>query len=200
MTEKPAGVNPLCAILLSLGVLGLLGGLVGIASQFFQPKQTAPHRDPKLAEVNAEYETRMAGVLKDTLRIARIVLPFSILSSGLLVAAGISGLKLCGLGLLRCALVVSVVADLAAMAAGTLAQVKTMAVFRWYFQASSGVIPLPPGFDVGMQFAVYTGMFFGAGWFVVKMGCYVWGLIYLGKPAVRAAFAGSSAGQAGINP
>ena len=56
------GVMPLCIMAIFLGIMGVLGGGMGIVGVLINPKTAAPDPNPKLNEINAEFERRMADL------------------------------------------------------------------------------------------------------------------------------------------
>jgi hypothetical protein len=191
MSDKPIGVMPLCIMAIFLGVMGVLGGGMGIVGLLFKPKTAAPNPNPKLTEINAEFERRMADLTKQSRPVSMAVIPAVILTSGLLAAAGIAGIKLQGLGLLKVAFGANLLVDLAGAGFGFLVQFQSVEILKWYFREvgnAQGADKLAAGVQMGMQIGLYTGMFFGVFWLVAKLVYYILGLIYFNKPAVAEAF------------
>jgi hypothetical protein len=204
MSEKPLGVMPLCIMAVFLGILGILGGGMGIVGLLINPKTAAPDPNPKLAEINAEFERRMVDLTHQTRPASLVVIPAVILTSGLLAAAGIAGIRLQGLGLLKIAFGSNLLVDLAGAGIGFLVQFQSVEILKWYFREvanAQGAEHAVPGMQMGMQFGLYTGMFFGVFWLVAKLVYYILGLLYFNKRAVAEAFAGRPAPDAPlINP
>jgi len=201
MSDKPMGVMPLCIIAIFLGIMGVLGGGMGIVGLLINPKSAAPDKDPKLAELNAEFERRMAEMSKATRPASMILIPTVILVSGLLAAAGIAGVKLQGLGLLKFGFLSNLLVDLAMAVFQFIAQVKGIAILKWYFRevaTASGAGGAAPAMEMTMQFGLYTGLFFGMFWLVLKLVYYIAGLVYFNKRAVVDAFSGRPAPDVGV--
>ena len=124
------------------------------------------------------------------------MIPAVILTSGLLAAAGIAGVRLQGLGLLKIAFGSNLLVDLAGAGIGFLVQFQSVEILKWYFREvanAQGAGHAVPGMQMGMQFGLYTGMFFGVFWLVAKLVYYILGLVYFNKRAVADAFAGRPA-------
>ena len=192
--ERPAGVQALSVIAICLGIMGILGGAFGILGLMINPKgQMPPGTDPKQAEVHEEFQRRLEKVTKETRTTSMIVIPIMMLTSAILAAAGIAGLQLKALGLVRVGFVSSLLVDAFGAVYNIVVQMKTMEVMKWYFSQLSGPKNLQTGMEMGMQVGMYTGLFFGIGWMVAKAAFYIVGIVYFSKPKVREAFEGGSA-------
>src|SRR5262245_30890717 len=108
MPDKPMGVMPLCIIAIFLGVMGFLGGAMGIVGLVVGQTTIPPDKNPKLTEVNTEFQRRMETMMKENRPFSLLVVPSVMATSVLLGIAGIVGINLKGLGLLK----VSFVANL----------------------------------------------------------------------------------------
>lgn len=194
MADKPMGVMPLCIIAIALGVMGFLGGAIGLVGLMVNPKTAPPGgTNEKLAELNAEFQSRVEAVAKESRPVQLILVPAMMLTSLLLAGAGIAGTKLKGLAFLKLAFAASLVIDAVGAIYGMIVQTRTMDVMKWYFKEMAVASKMPPGMEMGMQVGLYTGIFFGAGWLIAKTGVYLWGLIYFSKRSVREAFEGGPA-------
>jgi hypothetical protein len=157
------------------------------------PKRTAPDKNPKLAEANAEFERRMLEMTKQTRPVTMALVPAVILSSALLGAAGIAGIRLEGLGLLKFAIVSNLIVDVAAAIFQFIAQQKATGIMKWYFgeiAAVSGAGDATPLLQMTMQFGLYSGMFFAIFWLALKVAYYVVSLVYFSKRPVADAYSG----------
>jgi hypothetical protein len=195
MSEKPTGLQAVAIIAIALGIMGFFGGALGLATLLINPKNTAPNPNPKLKELNAELESRLDVLNRETRPVTRMVLPGTMLLSVLLAGAGIASLKLQGLTFLRVALGANLLADALWAAYNIHIQLKSTSLMTWYFRESGKVVEMPAGVATGMQVGMYTGIFFAGGWLLLKLGYYVWGLVYLGTKPVRATFDGASLPQ-----
>ena len=188
---------PLCIIAIFLGIMGVLGGAAGAVGLLINPKSTAaPDKNPKLAELNAEFERRMEEMTKETRPASLAAVPAILLSSLLLGVAGIAGIRLQGLGLLKLAMVANLLIDTAAAVLGFIVQYKTIGLMRWYFRemtAASGAGSAGQAMEMTMQFSVYAGFFFGVFWLALKLAYYIVGLVYFNKRAIVDAFSGRPA-------
>jgi hypothetical protein len=201
MSQKPMGVMPLCIIAIFLGIMGILGGAMGIVGLLVNPKSSAPRQNAKLEAVNAEFERRMAEMAKETRPASKVVVPAIILTSALLGAAGIAGVRLQGLGLLKIAFVSNLLVDAVAAVLGFIAQYKGIGLMKWYMReaaAASGSGDAGPAIEIGMQVGLYTGLFFGVFWLTLKLVYYILGLVYFNKRAVVDAFSGRPAPDAAV--
>jgi hypothetical protein len=199
MADKPMGVMPLCIIAIFLGVMGVLGGMAGAVTLLINPKAAAPtDKDGKVSELNAEFQRRMQKMTEETRPLSLMVVPVVIATSALLAVAGILGFNLKGLGLLKGAFAVNLLADLAAAVVGFIAQYKSMAIMKWYMsQLPGGNDPaVAQGVQIGMQFGLYAGMFFGVFWLALKLAYYIVGLVYFNKRAIVDAFSSRPAPEA----
>lgn len=199
MPEKPMGVMPLCIIAIFLGLMGVLGGGMGIVGLLFDQQSIPPDKNPKLTELNTEFQRRMQEMAKETRPASMAVFPAAILASGLLAVAGIVAIQMKGLGLLKFALLANLLVDLGAAVFQVVVQTKSIAVMKWYFHelatlnaaggASSAV-------EIGMQVTLYGSLFFAVFWLVLKLAYYVVGLVYFRKRAIVDAYSGRPAPEA----
>lgn len=194
MAEKPMGVMPLCIIAIALGVMGFFGGGFSLAMLLLNPKtDPAVTNDQKLEELNAEFQRRVQATTKETRPFLLLLTPAMMATSLLLAGAGLAGTKLRGRGLLQLAFGASLLVDGIGAIYGMIAQAKMMDVTKWYFKEIAATSKSLPGMDTIMQVSMYSGLFFGLGWLVVKTAFYLWGLIYFGRRNVREAFEGAAA-------
>jgi hypothetical protein len=191
--QKPAGVNAFGVIALSLGIMGVLGGMAGIGALFIpQPAQTQPGMNPKAAEVAAEFQRKMEQFSKDTRGSSLIAIPVMMVLSILLASGGIAALQLKALGLVKVAFGVSLLADTLWAIYGTINQMKMMEIMKWYSKELSGMSNAP-GVEMILSVSSYAGIFFGIGWMIAKAAFYIVGLVYFSKPKVKQAFEGGAA-------
>ncbi len=189
MAERPWAVSAICVPAIILGAAGFLGAAAMAAGQVYQPKFSALQPDPKLARLNAEFERRSAEALAPTRPYFWALLPFLVGGAGLLLAGGVRGLKLRGRGLLVAAFAANVGIDAASAAIGIANQLALRDVMGWYAREMAAAANVPAGLLSSMTMGATVGVAFAAAWFLVKAGYYVLGIVVLGKPAVRAAFA-----------
>jgi hypothetical protein len=201
MSEKPMGVMPLCIIAIFLGIMGILGGAMGVLGLVMDQQKMAPDKDPKLTELNAEFERRMQAFMKETRPLSLVVIPSVMLTSALLAAAGLAGINLKGLGFLKLAFVVNLLVDLGSAVFQSIAQVKSIAIMKWYLAevtAAHGSGGASSAVEMSMQFGLYTSLFFGVFWLVLKLAYYVVGIVYFNKRAIVDAYAGRPAPDAAV--
>ena len=190
MAEKPSGLQAVAIIAIALGIMGFFGGAMGLVTLLINPKNSAPNQNPKLQELNAEFESRMETLTRQTRPVTKMALPGMMLLCMLLAGAGIASFKLQGLNFFRVTLGANLVGDAIWASYGILMQLKTTSLMTWYFQECGKVTEMPAALATGMQFGMYTGIFFGGGWLLAKIVYYIWGLVYLGTQPVRAAYEG----------
>jgi hypothetical protein len=188
MSEKPMGVMALSILAIFLGIMGILGGAMGLVGLLFNQQTAPPDQNPKLTELNTEFEQRMKKLTDESTPVTKVVSPLVMLTSAMLVAAGIAGIKLQGLAFIRLALALNLVMDAIAAVFGIMVQMKTSAIMTWYFREAGKISNMPGAFATGMQVGMYIGVFFGAGWLMLKAGYYVWGLIYFSRKSGRQHF------------
>jgi len=201
MADKPMGVMPLCIIAIFLGVMGVLGGAMGILGLAIGRTTIPPDKNPKMTEVNAEFQRRMETMMKENRPFSLLVIPAVMATSALLAVAGLVGLNLKGLGLLKAAFVANLLVDIGAAVFQILVQVKSMGIMKWYFgemSAASGSGAGGPAMEMTLQFGLYAGLFFGVFWLVLKLAFYVVGLVYFHKRAIVDAFSGRPAPEAAV--
>ena len=191
--EQPQGVRALAILAIILGTLGFLGGVFGLVVQAVNPKGGFEQKDPKLKAQSEELQRRLQELQERHRPLIRISLPLGVLASLLLVAGGVSALKVQGRGLVLGSLAINVLVDAFAAALGITMQMQSAKIMRWYFNETASASNLPPAFAGGMWFATLSGVAFALLWVLAKLAFYVWGLIYLGRPQVRAAFSGRTA-------
>jgi hypothetical protein len=189
MAEKPIGVMPLSIIAIAFGVMGFFGGAMGLGAVIWNPKQNPPGgMDPKLAQVNAEFAQKMEAVTREARPVQLILLPAMILTSIVLLAGGISGIKMKARSFVQLAFGASLVVDSAGAVYGLIVQARTMDVTKWYLTELASSSKMPAGVEMGMKFGFYAGLFMGIGWLVAKTVFYILGVVYFGKKNVREAF------------
>ncbi len=188
MTERPGGLKPVCVIAITLGSMGLAGALFGVVSQVAQPRLKMPGEGPKFEELNAEFERRLRELSREMSPYYWGLLPFAVAASALLLAGGIMGLKSRGWGVLNAAFGGSLVVDLASAIIGGLTQSKSMELLQWHQKELSALRGSPSEIPGAMFVPLMIMLTMVGGWLIAKTVYYVWGLIYLRKTAVRAAF------------
>lgn len=190
MADKPMGVTPLGVIAIVLGVLGLIGCAVGLIALVFSPKSQPPYADPRLSEVNLEFTQRMEGVTKESRRFSKVTLPAILLSSGMMIAAGVLALRLQGLLFVRMAFAFGFLVETLSTVVGLYAQYRTMGVMKWYFHEAIALVKLPTAIETGMQIGNTIGLLMGVGWLGVKGVFYILGFVTFSRRPMRAAFEG----------
>jgi len=191
MTEKSTSTNAICVIAIVLGVFGVLGGALGVFGLLHPTRSAVPNQDPKLSALNAEFQRRIEESQKDLRPFSLILVPLVLVASGVLIAAGISGLKPGGRSFLRVALCGNAIVDLLGGVMGVVAQFRTIGITSWYFRETAGASSLPRGVSAAMQFAVTGGIAMAVIWLLGKIGFYIWAVLHLGKPALPQAAQGS---------
>ena len=185
---RPWGVTAICVVAIILGGLGLLAAAGGAAAQALQPKFSALQPDPKMAELNAEFERRIYEATGGLKTLYWALLPFAFAASGLLVAGGIKGLGLKGRALLGTAFWAGIAVDAASAALGAATQLKSAEAMRWYADEIAAKFPMQAGATAALKMGATVGIAFAAAWLLAKVAYYVTGIIALRRPAVRAAF------------
>jgi hypothetical protein len=191
--NKPGGVTALGVIALCLGIMGVLGGAVGIAGSFIpMQQQPAAGTNPRMAEIQAEFQQRLARITTENRKTGLMVFPILMVVSVILAAGGIAALQLKALGFVKVAFGASLLADTLGAVYGIIVQMKTMELMRWYSAEISQVSNVP-AMEMVMNVSTWIGVFFGAGWMIAKAAFYIVGLVYFSKPKVRQAFQGGAA-------
>ncbi|HVE40717.1 MAG TPA: hypothetical protein VNM14_12560 [Planctomycetota bacterium] len=180
MKEWPFGLKAVLIGAIVFGVLGILGGGFGLLGLFMKPQNPATMGNAAQAELNQ----RIQEHAKKMRPVQLILVPAMLATSVLLLAAGISGLKLQGLGFIRLAFVASLVTDSISAIFGISAQIKMIDLMQDYVKNAGA----DPAVATGMKFGVSVGLFFAVGWLVAKVGFYVGSLVLFSKRAVREAF------------
>jgi len=190
MTDnKPPGVTALGVMAICLGIMGLLGGAIGIVGLFLPTQQpTQAGANPKMAEVNAEFQRRVDQATKETRKTSLIAIPVLMGMSALLLAAGIAALQLKALGFVKVAFAASLLVDTMGAIYNTIVQMKMMDITKWYSREMAGASNMP-GMEMVMSISTYTALFFGVGWMAAKAAFYIVGLVYFSKAKTREAFA-----------
>jgi len=199
MADKPMGVMPLCIIAIFLGILGVLGGGMGIVGMKIGQRPLPADKNPKITELNAEFQQRMETSTKQNRPLMVVVFPLVMLTSALLAVSGIVAIQMKGLGLLKIALASNLLVDLAAAVLQNIAQVRMMGIMKWYFHEvadlnnSGGAAP---AVEMSMLFGIYASLFFAVFWLVLKLVYYVLGLVYFSKRAIVDAYSGRPSPEA----
>jgi hypothetical protein len=180
MKEPPFGLKVVCILAIVFGALGLLGQGLGLLGLFVKQDRAALGGGPQ-----AEFNQKIQDHAKKMRPVQLILVPCVMLTSLLLLAAGIAGLKQQALGFIRVAFAASLVADTVAAVYGISAQLKMMDLMQDFIKNSKS----DPSVAMGMKFGFTVGLFFAVGWLVAKVGFYVGSLVFLGKRSVRDAFA-----------
>jgi hypothetical protein len=180
MREMPFGLKVVSIVAIVFGCLGVLGGGFSLLMLFVNRQDRAATGSGAQAELNR----RVLEHAKKMRPRQLVLVPASLAISVLLLAAGISGLKLQGLGFMRLAFAASLVTDSISAAYGIFAQVKLMDLMQDYAKSAGS----DPTFTMGMKLSVSIGLFFAVGWLVAKVGFYVASLVFFNKRAVREAF------------
>src|SRR6185436_5572999 len=110
-----------------------------------------------------------------------LIIPSVMATSGLLAVAGLLGINLKGLGLLKVSFAANLLVDLGAAVFQALIQIKSLGITKWYLgemTAASGSGAGGPALEMTMQFGLYASLFFGVFWLVMKLVFYVVGLVY----------------------
>lgn len=179
MRETPFGLKAVCIMAIVFGGLGVLGGSFGILGLFLKQDRPAMGNAAQI-----RFNERLQEHTRKMRPVQLVLVPSALAVSVLLLAAGISGLKLQGLGLLRLAFAASLVIDSIAAAYGISAQLKVLDLMQELFRSEGAGSPLLTGMKIGARF----GLTFAVGWMLAKIGFYVGSLVFLGKRAVRDAF------------
>jgi hypothetical protein len=154
-------------------------------AQIALPKLPVPAPGPKYAELNAEFEQKMKAVNGGMAPFFWAHLPFAVIGSAMLLAGGALGLKGRGRPVLTTAFALSLVFDLGALTVGIVTQLRTSEVMKWYFEEMSKIGGAPPGMAGILSGSMMAGIGIGVVWYLGKAAYYLWGLLYVRKPAVR---------------
>jgi hypothetical protein len=179
MREMPFGLKAVCIMAILFGIMGVLSGGFGLLGLFLKQDRAATGNAAQI-----QFNERLQEHAKKMRPIQLVLVPSALAASVLLLAAGISGLKLEGLGLLRIAFAASLLIDSIAAAYGISAQLKMMDLMEDFFRSGGADTPVLTGMKVGVR----IGLTFAVGWMLAKIGFYVGSLVFLGKRAVRDAF------------
>jgi hypothetical protein len=199
MTEvslRPGGVKALCVIAIVLGSLGLAGVILGAAGHLSPPRLRPPIPEPKLADLNAEWERRIQDLHREAQPLYWGFLPFSTAASVLLLMGGILGLKGRRRALLGAALGGSLGVDAVAAVLGILVTNQTVDAMDWYAREAAAVTTLPSGMSAARAATLWAALVLAGGWLLLKSVFYAWGLFWLRRPAVRAFFEGTATSSA----
>lgn len=204
--KRPAALTAIAIVGIVLGSLGTCGGLLGTGSLLLQDQMQAFSQ--QMAEMSSAndhiYQQQMA--MQEQLRgLADAWLPalialqiVNLLGSIALLVGGIALVrwKPSGPRLFAGAALAGLAIDAGAGAITILYQLEVNAIMQDYL---TGLVsdPMLAGAEQSMnaigQASSQASMFFGAAWIAVKLGFYVFSIIRLRKPDVRALFAPSPA-------
>ena len=220
--KRPGWLTAMCVISIVLGSLGIIGGLsgvVGLAMQsrtqqinsMFMPPGPAGGPQAKMKELQEEMQQAIQPVIKRWNPFSYVLILFRLVQGGMLVAGGIMtiGLKPTGRSLLTAVLLVSIPIDLAQAALQAVIQHQTMAVVgsfmpRMMEASAPPGKPLPAGVSnmttTMMNVAAIGMIVFTVVWVGVKIGFYISSALYLRRPAIVSLFPGAAPGVAPPGP
>jgi hypothetical protein len=202
--KRPGGLLTVVVIGCILGGLGTCTGAFGVIGQIMQSQMQGMSRgileassqgNESLFEHQLDMQQRVEAVTQKY-RVAAI-------AQGSLNLLASLGLLIGAILLVRwspsaptlflAAAVASIVADVAAGTLGIVIQLETSEIMREYMTSVSSVDPnMPQGMDrtmgAVMDASANVGICFGLLWVLAKLAYYVFGIVYLRKPAVRALF------------
>ncbi len=200
--KRPGGLLAIAIIGIILGSLGGCMGLWGMGSVALQgPLQESQRRMLERSGDNPQIQAQLAAQ-DEIYEVTRRWMPFTLTHQGLnliasmvLLAASVLLLRWSGVApaVFLGAVVANVVVDAAGSILGILVQQDTSEVMQRMMAATaSGTPGAPPEmermFEGIMQASSFVGVCFGVGWLLVKLGFYVWGVVYLRRPATRGLF------------
>lgn len=182
-SPTPVGLTVLFILCIILGGLGFVGSCAGGVMFAFQQQfqaATLKNAPPDQVEMQKKINESQADFL-----IANIALLASnLIIAPLILCGGIAGLmrKPWARSLLRNALIAAATFITIRMGLGVVAQLSMLNVIADAAgDASTAAI---------MQASFVAGIIFGLVFFLAQLGFYIWGIIYLNKPHIKAHFQG----------
>ena len=199
-SERTGALTAIAIIAIVLGLLGACGGVLGIGSLLVQgPLAETQRRMFEQSGAPPEQIEAQLAMQDQANEVQRKWLPFTgthqalnLIASSLLLAAGILLLRTSRTGptLFVAAVAANAFVDIGGTVIGVLVQMDMQEVMRGMFDTASMGDPQMDRFLDGiMKASSWTGLCFTAVWVGLKLGYYLWGVLYLRKPAVRALFA-----------
>jgi hypothetical protein len=202
--SRPGQLLAIAVIGIILGSLGGCGGLVGLAGGVMQGRMMEQQVEIlERSGMPAEQVDRQRRMVDRMRAVTAEWLPFTathqvlnIVASVVLLGASVMLLRWSATGpsLFVVAAAANLIVDTGGAFVGALVQRETSEMTREMMrEVSAGAgAPPPPGMGDMMegfvQASAWMGMCLAGGWVLLKLGFYVWGVVYLRKPEVRARF------------
>ncbi|MFN0052810.1 MAG: hypothetical protein ACKV0T_11505 [Planctomycetales bacterium] len=201
---RPGGLTAVCILALLLGIVGLLTGCAGLASQAFGAQlQEAmsgmqPGGNEAMRQAQQEMNTKILAVAKKYAWMTVPLLVVKMVAELLMIAgaAGALGLKPFGRKWLMWGLTAALVIESISLIPALLLQNETQAVTQEYMNkimsgAGGGQGAAEFGSSI-TQVATIIGLVLAIGWLLVKALYYVLSLRYLRKREIAALFGSGS--------
>jgi len=203
-TGLSTGLKTIAIIAVVLGAFGLVSVMMGVVGLALNRQlQSVFNAGPTEGDGNAaarfqqDLQKRLAVTTERFLPASLVILAAKLGVAVLLLTGGIMVLLLkpSGRGLLRLACGLAIFYELAATALNTVIQVTNLRIMK---EMTDGMLggapgggrggPPPEMFSKIMTIAMFAGLAFAVALALVKIVFYVFSVVHLGKPAVRARF------------
>jgi hypothetical protein len=200
--KRPGPLQTVVVVGCILGGLGSCGGLTGVVGNLLQSGmqgfsrsilEASSQGNDDILRQQLEMQERVEALTAEHQVTGVGVAVLNLLASIALLAGSIQLIRwrAAGLSLFTTAAIASVVADLASGGFGIFIQLRTSSIMREHMSTVSDP-GLPPGFDqtmgAMMDASASVGMCFGVLWVLAKMGFYIYGIVTVRNPAIRALY------------
>ena len=208
-SQRPGQLTAIAIVGIVLGILGTCGGLWGVAGALLQgPMQEAMREQQEKmfagSGIPAEQLESQRGFQQQIEELNAKWVPFTathqtlnLIASAILLAAAIMLLRTSARAptVFVIAVAANVFVDLVGTILGIIVQQDMQEAMQGMMADMAAQQPGAPGadrmFEGIMQASSWLGICFGGAWLLVKIGYYVWGLVYLRKPEVKQLFGGT---------
>jgi hypothetical protein len=198
-SQRTGALTAIAVIAIVLGLLGACGGVMGIGGLLVQGTLGDTQRrmleasgaPPEHVEAQLAMQDQVNEIQQEWMPFTGTHQALNLIASSLLLAAGILLLRTSRTAppLFVAAVAANVFVDIGGAVIGVLVQMDMQSVMQNMFSgAAMGDPQMDRMFDGIMKASGWTGVCFAAVWVALKLGYYLWGVIYLRKPEVRALF------------
>ena len=198
-SSRPGALTAIAVIAIVLGLLGACGGVMGVGGLLVQGALgDTQRRMLEQSGAPTEHIEAQLAMQDQVNAIQRKWMPFTgthqalnLIASSLLLAAGILLLRTHRTGplLFVAAVAANSFVDIGGAVIGVLVQMDMQSVMQNMFaSAGMGDPQMDRMFDGIIEASGWTGVCFAAVWVALKLGYYLWGVVYLRRPQVRAIF------------
>lgn len=199
--SRPGALTAIAIIAISLGTLGACGGVFGIGGLLIQgPLEESQRRMLEGSGVPTEQLEAQRAAQEHMTAVQREWMPFSlthaslnVIASALLLVAGIMLFRTSRSAptIFLAAVALNLLVDVGGGVLGILVQQDMQEAMAMMMTSAA-----PPGadpqfermFEGIVRASAWTGVCFAVVWMLAKLGYYVWGVLYLRRPQVRALF------------